>query len=233
MEPVSTGRRNSGYFSSDLGYRGRRPINESEHYVKKILAVLTIASALLLTGCSQTNEAASVGDFKISQTDLQASIDAVIAERAKVDSSQMQLETGDELNRSQLRFRILMHTFDEIAKELKIEVTSSNIEAKKTTIIESNGGKTELAKNLVNAAIAQADFDTYVRAVVISEQITAAMSASGVAEADIANKLGELLSQKAKELGVKINPRYGVWDVAAGDVVAANVTGDAVAPAAK
>jgi PBP1b-binding outer membrane lipoprotein LpoB len=201
--------------------------------VKKILAVLTIASALLLTGCSQTNEAASVGDFKISQTDLQASIDAVIAERAKVDSSQMQLETGDELNRSQLRFRILMHTFDEIAKELKIEVTSSNIEAKKTTIIESNGGKTELAKNLVNAAIAQADFDTYVRAVVISEQITAAMSASGVAEADIANKLGELLSQKAKELGVKINPRYGVWDVAAGDVVAANVTGDAVAPAAK
>ena len=201
--------------------------------MKKILAVLTIASALLLTGCSQTNEAASVGDFKISQTDLQASIDAVIAERAKVDSSQMQLETGDELNRSQLRFRILMHTFDEIAKELKIEVTSSNIEAKKTTIIESNGGKTELAKNLVNAAIAQADFDTYVRAVVISEQITAAMSASGVAEADIANKLGELLSQKAKELGVKINPRYGVWDVAAGDVVAANVTGDAVAPAAK
>jgi len=201
--------------------------------VKKILAVLTIASALLLTGCSQTNEAASVGGFKISQTDLQASIDSVIAERAKVDSSQMQLETGDALNRSQLRFKILMHTFDEIAKELKIEVTSSKVEAKKATIIESVGGKTELPKNLVNAAIAQADFDTYVHAVVISEQITTAMGASGVAEADIANKLGELLTAKAKELGVKINPRYGVWDVVAGDVVAANVTGDAVAPAAK
>ena len=40
-------------------------------------------------------------------------------------------------------------------------------------------------------------------------------------------------SKKAKELGVKINPRYGFWDVEAGDVVAANVTGDAVAPAAK
>ena len=201
--------------------------------MKKTLAVLTIASALLLTGCSQTNEAATVGDFKISQTDLQTSIDSVIAERAKVDSSQMQLETGDELNRGQLRFKILMHTFDEIAKELKIEVTASQVEAKKASITESVGGATELPKNLVNAAIAQADFDTYVRAIVISEQITAAMSATGVAEADVANKLGELLSAKAKQLGVKINPRYGVWDVEAGDVVAANVTGDAVTPSAK
>jgi hypothetical protein len=201
--------------------------------VKKILAVLTIASALLLTGCSQTNEAATVGDFKISQTDLQASIDAVIAERAKVDSSQMQLETGDALNRGQLRFKIFMHTFDEIAKELKFEVTSSQIEAKKATIIESVGGAAELPKNLVNAAIAQADFDAYVRAIVISDQITAALSASGVAEAELAGKLGELLTAKAKELGVKVNPRYGSWDAEAGDVVAANVTGDAVTPSAE
>jgi PBP1b-binding outer membrane lipoprotein LpoB len=201
--------------------------------VKKILAVLTIASALLLTGCSQTNEAATVGDFKITQTELQASIDAVIAERSKVDSSQMQLETGDALNRGQLRFKILMHTFDEIAKELKIEVTSSQIEAKKATIIDSVGGKTELPKNLVNAAIAQADFDTYVRAIVISDQITAALTASGVTEADVAGKLGQLLTAKAKELGVEVNPRYGSWDAEAGDVVAANVTGDAVSPSAE
>jgi len=233
MEPVATERWNSGYFSSDLGDRGRRPINESEHNVKKILAVLTIASALLLTGCSQTNEAATVGDFKILQSDLQATIDAVIAERTKVDSSQMQLETGDELNRGQLRFKILMHTFDEIAKELKIEVTSSDVEAKKASITESVGGSTELPKNLVNAAIAQADFDTYVRAIIISEQITEALAASGVSEEEVATKLGQLLSAKAKELGVKINPRYGFWDVEAGDVVAANVTGEAVSPSAE
>lgn len=201
--------------------------------MKKILAVLTIASGLLLTGCSQTNEAASVGGFKITQTELQGSIDAVMAERKGVDVSQMQLETGDALNRGQLRFKILMHTFDEIAKELKIEVTSSQIEAKKATITESVGGKTELPKNLVNAAIAQQDFDTYVRAIIISEQITSALTASGVAEAEVATKLGQLLSAKAKELGVKINPRYGVWDDVAGDVVAANVTGDAVKPSAK
>ena len=201
--------------------------------MKKILAVLTISSALLLTGCSQSNEAASVGGFKITQTQLQGSIDAIMTERTKVDVTQMKLETGDALTRGQLRFKILMHTFDEIAKELKIEVTSSQIEAKKATITESVGGKTELPKNLVNAAIAQQDFDIYVRAIVISEQITAALSASGVAEADVAAKLGQLLSAKAKQLGITINPRYGVWDDVAGDVVAANVTGDAVKPSAK
>jgi hypothetical protein len=201
--------------------------------VKKILAVLTISSALLLTGCSQSNEAASVGGFKITQTQLQGSIDAIMTERTKVDVTQMKLETGDALTRGQLRFKILMHTFDEIAKELKIEVTSSQIEAKKATITESVGGKTELPKNLVNAAIAQQDFDTYVRAIVISEQITSALTASGVADADVAAKLGQLLSAKAKSLGIKINPRYGVWDDVAGDVVAANVTGDAVQPSAK
>jgi hypothetical protein len=201
--------------------------------VKKILAVLTIASALLLTGCSQTNEAATIGDFKITQTELQSSIDAVMAERSKVDTSQMQLETGEELNRGQLRFKILMHTFDEIAKELKIEVTSSQVGAKKAAIIQSVGGEAELPKNLVNAAIALQDFDAYVRAIVISDQVSAALAQSGVAEEEVSTKVGDLLNAKAKTLGVKINPRYGVWDNEIGDVVAANVTGDAVKPSAK
>ena len=201
--------------------------------MKKSLAVLAIASALLLTGCSQSNEAASVGGFKISQTELQSSIDAVMAERTKVDSSQMQLETGEELNRGQLRFKILMHTFDEIAKELKIEATSSQIESTKASIIASVGGEAELPKNLVNAAIALQDFDAYVRAIVISDQVSAALAQSGVAEEEVSTKVGDLLNAKAKTLGVKINPRYGVWDNEIGDVVAANVTGDAVKPSAK
>ena len=201
--------------------------------MKKILAVLTIASALLLTGCSQANEAATIGGFKITQTELQSSIDAVMAERSKVDSSQMQLETGEELNRGQLRFKILMHTFDEIAKELKIEATSSQIESTKASIIASVGGEAELPKNLVNAAIALQDFDAYVRAIVISDQVSAALAQSGVAEEEVSTKVGDLLNAKAKTLGVKINPRYGVWDNEIGDVVAANVTGDAVKPSAE
>ena len=201
--------------------------------MKKILAVLTIASALLLTGCSQTNEAATIGGFKISQTELQSSIDAVMAERAKVDSSQMQLETGEELNRGQLRFKILMHTFDEIAKELKLEVTPSQLQAQRANLINSVGGEAELPKNLVNAAIALQDFDAYVRARVISDLISAALIESGVPEADVSSRVSELLNAKSKSLGVTVNPRYGAWNNETGDIVAANVTGDAVKPSDK
>jgi hypothetical protein len=145
----------------------------------------------------------------------------------------MQLETGEELNRGQLRFKILMHTFDEIAKELMIEVTSSQIETMRATLINSLGGESELPKNLVNAAIALQDFDAYVRARVISEQVATALSQAGVADEEVSAKIGDLLNAKAKTLGVKINPRYGVWDNEVGDVVAANVTGDAVKPSDK
>jgi hypothetical protein len=42
-----------------------------------------------------------------------------------------------------------------------------------------------------------------------------------------------LLSAKTKSLGVTVNPRYGVWDNEVGDIVASNVTGDAVVPSNK
>lgn len=198
--------------------------------MKKIFVALTIATGLLLTGCSQSNEAATIGDFKITQTELQSSIDAVMAERGKVDTTEMQLENGQALNRGQLRFKILMYTFNEIAKELKIEITASQLVNRKSQIIESLGGEINLPKNLANAAIAQQDFDTYVRAIIISDQITQALASSGVPEANVAEQLGKLLTAKAKELGVTVNPRYGTWDAEIGDVVAADATGGAVTP---
>ena len=198
--------------------------------MKKILVALTIATGLLLTGCSQSNEAATVGDFKITQTELQSSIDAVMAERSKVDTSQMQLETGDELNRGQLRFKILMHTFDEIAKELEIEITNSEIASRRSEIIEQVGGAESLPDALVSASITPADLDGYLRAILISNKLGQALVQSGVAEADVQTRVQQLLVAKVNELKIKVNPRYGKWDAVTGQIIAAEVAGDAVTP---
>jgi PBP1b-binding outer membrane lipoprotein LpoB len=64
--------------------------------VKKILAMFAVA-AILLTGCSQVGAAATVGGTKITQATVQGSIDSILAERAKVDTTQMQLDTGEAL----------------------------------------------------------------------------------------------------------------------------------------
>jgi hypothetical protein len=198
--------------------------------VKKIIAVLAIASGLLLTGCSQADTAATLGDVKITQADLQTTVDSILSERTKVDTSMMQLETGEALNRGQLRFKILMTVFGEIAKELKLDITPALLAQKKAALVETIGGEANLSKNLVNAAIAPKDFDIYVRAIVINEQMAEALGQSGVAPEQIDSKIAQLLSAKAVELKVNINPRYGKWDEATGDITPSNPAGDAVTP---
>lgn len=201
--------------------------------MKKTIAVLAIATGLLLTGCSKAENAATLGDVKITTSDLQSTVDSILKERTKVDTTQMQLETGENLNRGQLRFKILMTVFGEIAKELKLDVTPALLEQKRASLVQNIGGEANLQKNLVNATIAPNDFDVYVRAIVINEQISAALSQSGVAADQIDAKITQLLSAKAKELNVTINPRYGTWDSATGDIAPSNPAGAAVTPATK
>jgi len=85
--------------------------------VKKILSLIAVLSLATLTACGQSNTAVTLGDITISQTTFQESVDTLLAERKGIDVSQMQLQSGGDLNRSQLRFLIITTIFDEIAKE--------------------------------------------------------------------------------------------------------------------
>jgi hypothetical protein len=196
--------------------------------VKKILGLIAVISLATLTACGQANSAATLGDITISQAKLQTTVDTLLKEREGQDVSQMQLETGADLNRSQLRFLIIATIFDEIAEELKLEVTKTEIATTSQNMISQSGGEAAFAGNLVAAQIASSNFETYVRAIIISDKISAALAQSGVAEADVSTKLSQLVTAKTKELKIKINPRYGTWDDAAGDIVATDSAGDAV-----
>lgn len=196
--------------------------------MKKILGLIAVISLATLTACGQANSAATLGDITISQAKLQTIVDTLLKEREGQDVSQMQLETGADLNRSQLRFLIIATIFDEIAKELKLEVTKTEIATTSQNMISQSGGEAAFAGNLVAAQIASSNFETYVRAIIISDKISAALAQSGVAEADVSTKLSQLVTAKTKELKIKINPRYGTWDDAAGDIVATDSAGDAV-----
>jgi FKBP-type peptidyl-prolyl cis-trans isomerase (trigger factor) len=198
--------------------------------VKKFLTVLAVVSALALTGCGKADTAAQVGDMTITQAQAQSKINELLAELEKLDTSQMQLETGNALNRSQLRFTVITEIFDEIAKELKITVSGSEIEKTRTGIYEQIGGEVELSKNLVAAQIAPSNFERYMRATIISNKLSGALALAGVAEADVQTKIGELVQKKAQQLKVTVNPRYGTWDEATGDLVPEDSAGDAVIP---
>jgi hypothetical protein len=198
--------------------------------VKKILALLGVISVLALSGCGKIDNAATLGDISISQASAQAIVDEVLAERTKIDTSQMQLQSGNSLNRSQLRFTIVTTLFDEIAKELKISISSTELDQAKSELIAQSGGAEALATNLVAAEIAPSNFERYVRAIVTSNKIQEALRAAGVADAEISARTTQLVNAKAAELSVEVNPRYGTWDKDTGEIVATDSAGSAVVP---
>ena len=201
--------------------------------MKKILALLGVISVLALSGCGKVDSAATIGEITISQASAQSIIDEVLAERTKIDASQMQLQSGNALNRSQLRFTIVTTLFDEIAKELKLEISSTEIEKAKSELVTQSGGQEALAKNLVAAEIAPSNFDRYVRAIITSNKLQEALKASGVSDADVSARITQLINAKAAELKVEVNPRYGTWDQDTGDIVATDAAGSAVVPSGK
>jgi len=201
--------------------------------LKKITAV-TIASvaaiALFLTGCSQVGSAATIGSTKITQATVQTSIDTVMAERSTVDTTQMQLETGEALNRSQLRFHLFAALLKAAAKDSNVTVSKAEIDTRREAIIQQVGGVASLPNALVGAGIASKDFDIYLDAVLNSEKIQKALVATGVAEADVPTKMQDLIIATGKKYKVTVNPRYGVWKADTAEVVAA--TSDVVSPVA-
>ena len=194
--------------------------------MKRILVALV--GLFLLAGCSQMDSAASVGKTEIKLETLQSRIDSILAERSKVDTSQMQLENGDVLTRSQLAFLISNLILDEIAKDAEIEVTEADLEAYKVEIFQSIGGEKMLPTVLVNASIAPEALTDVLRRDLILRKIGTSLSETGADDGTINQMIQTLVTKKSDELKVVVNPRYGKWDAATISVIGTEPAGDAV-----
>jgi hypothetical protein len=198
--------------------------------VKKVLIVAVAALTVVLSGCAQVGAAATVGGTRISQATVQGSVDAILAERTGTDTSQMQLETGEELNQTQLRRHLFGVLFREVGAELKISVTKAEIDTQRAAILQQVGGADQLPIALVAAGIAAQDLDLYIETGTFSDKISYLIASSGVPEEQVGAEVQRLIIAKAKELGVTVNPRYGTWDSEIADVVAKDAAGSAVTP---
>ena len=196
--------------------------------MKKLLGSLFVIAALVLTGCSQANSAASVGDTKIKLSELQTQIDAILEERKAVDTSQMQLETGDALSRSQLSYMISNLIIAELAKIEKIQVSASDLEAYRVEILANIGGEANLPNILVNASIPASGLEEVLRRDLVLRKLSEREAAAG-SDSETANqKIQNLVTDMANKLKVTVNPRYGTWDATTLTIVAAEPAGDAV-----
>jgi hypothetical protein len=193
--------------------------------VKKIVAVFGAGLLLFVTGCSSTNSAVTIGKTVIPISTVQGTVSEIVKERSKVETTGLTLATGEELNVNSVRFHIISVLFDEIAERIKIKVTDADIAKRRADIISQIGGEDRLAFSLVGAQIAPSDFERYIRTVVLAEKLGEALVANGDTSTD-GSGIQKLIIGMAKEQKVEINPRYGVWDYASGNIapIADNTT---------
>jgi hypothetical protein len=196
--------------------------------VKKFLALGLAIATLFLAGCSQANSAATIGESEIALKDLQTQVDLILVERNAVDTSQMQLETGEALTRSQLSYMISNVIIEELAKDQKIEISTSEIESYKAQIFANIGGEANLPSVLVNASIPSTGLEDVLRRDLILRKISERETAAGADETTVNEKIQSLVTDKASALKVTVNPRYGSWDATTLTVVETEPAGDAV-----
>ena len=194
--------------------------------MKKASAIVLTLSAILLTGCGQSGVAAQVGKTTISQKEVQTSIDEILAERSKIDTSNMNLITGEELNRNVLRFKLISEVFQQIGESQGFKVTKGQVDSMRSDLISQVGGESGLPTALVNAYIAPRDFDRYIQTVIISNALNDAITKSKIG--DPGTVIQQLIQEHMQTAGIKINPRYGVWDYQTGDVQQFDSAGSAL-----
>jgi hypothetical protein len=194
---------------------------------KLISAVLVLSSLAFLTACD-AGTAAQIGDTKISNETVQTRIAEINAERLKYDTSQMELSVGEELNRNELRFLVISTIFKKIADKSGIKISQAMKDTKKADIFSALGGADQIGQALVSAQMAPADFDLYVEAVLISDQLSKNAIAAGVAESDVGTAVQQVVLALTKTEKVKINPQFGYWDPNGADLVSFDSAGTAV-----
>ena len=185
--------------------------------VKRIVAVLGAGLLILVTGCSSTNSAATIGKTEVPLSTMQGTVSEIVKERNKVETTELTLATGQELNTNAIRFHVISVLFDDIAERIKTKVTDAEIAARRADIILQIGGEDRLAFSLVGAQIAPRDFERYIRTVLLAEKLGEALRANGDTSTD-GSGIQKLIVGMGKEQKVKINPRYGVWNYETGNV---------------
>ena len=197
-------------------------------FYKRVLTGLIVVS--LLTGCSEMSSGVTVGKKEIKASEIQKSVDEILAARKTVDTSQMKLVNGLDLLRDQAQFFVVKTLMDQIAIDLSVDVSLADVAARRTDVIARLASPAELPAALVSANLPASNLDPYLRVLIISERLQDNFVKSGAPESELPLYIDKLVVDTANKLGVKVNPKYGKWNAKLASIEASDATDGAVVP---
>ncbi|CAB4802917.1 unannotated protein [freshwater metagenome] len=189
-----------------------------------------LAVVFLLTACGQMGSGVTIGKTEVSSAQIQKYVDEILAERAKVDTSQMNLDSGASLLRTQAQFQIISTVLDQVILDKKITVTPADVAARRADIVTQVGGESELPTALVSASLAPSNLDKYLKIILISEKLNEVVVSEGATAETAGDVVTKLVTDTAKKLGVTVNSRYGKWNESTATIEEADNTSGAVTP---
>jgi hypothetical protein len=196
--------------------------------LKKISAGLL--TLIILTACGQMGSGVAIGETEISSAQIQKYVDEILTERAKVDTSQMNLESGAQLSRTQAQFQIITNILDQVIADKKITITPADVAARRAEIVLQQGGEDQMPQALVSASLAPSNLDKYIKIIMISEKLNEFIIAEGATPESAGDVLTKIVTDTAKKLGVSVNERYGKWNPETASIEEADNTDGAVTP---
>jgi hypothetical protein len=191
------------------------------------IAVMAGAAALTVlaaSGCAprQAGAAAIIGNQRITEASLQASVRATNAELAKVGTPAGAV-AQDELSRDVLTLEITKAIYAKAGSYLGITVTPGEVSTAQANAAAQNGGLDGLYAQLVqnnssdsgqpSLILPPSALQDYIYMALMEQKLQAASRTDQQAVADAVNKA-------IANVRVKVNPRYGQFSETSGSVVA-------------
>ena len=186
--------------------------------MKKIIA--GVVGALVFVGAGvglwlvldSAISVATVGKVKVTESQLKASVNQILAERKAVSTTGMTLASGANLTTEQLNNHVISILLADTVAANKVTVTDAQVSEREATYLKQAGSVTKLKSEQVSGDIASSDFKGLVLRFLYVEALTKLVEKQGSTIANSGSAVIALVHAQALKEGVTINPKYGTWN---------------------
>jgi hypothetical protein len=185
----------------------------------RTLASLVVAGlgVALLSACtpSHAGSAAIVGEDSLSQIQLnQEALDVV----AVVNQSGQAAPDIAKINQTLVSSWVTQHVIAAVAAQHNVTVTDAEVAAFLDKVAQNAGGQDKLEQQAATEGnTPPALIPDLIRYYLLGQKLPAALAPNASTDVQTA-ALRKAISDEAARLGVHVNPRYGQWDAATGQL---------------
>ena len=197
--------------------------------MKVRFVVASVMSLVVLAGCSSKPQlagaAAVVGDTQISQATVTEIVNAALVEvKTSPSAANAQAPTAAQLGGMVVDRLVVSALLHQVGKDQPtILVTPKQVDAFTQQIFAQYGEQAVSDQLLFQSGIPKSDIKAFVEDYMLKQSIARTIAPTADQNGQ-STALYQFLGEEAKNIGVRIAPRYGVWDPASSQAVAGDNT---------